>query len=104
MVTKEEYLKALEIVNSYNKQLDESNIKNLRDELVPDLKRNDYVEYIGGSHSKYLTIGTMYRLTSEPFRDKVSIINDNDSRMVVKIKYFKEFQLFLSIRKQYLLL
>lgn len=51
-------------------------------------KRNDFVTYIGGSKSKYLTIGQIYRLTCSPFRNRIAIINDNGVRMVKQIKHF----------------
>jgi len=89
MITREEYLKALDTIEAYRKQLNLSNVRQLREQLSPDLDRNDFVEYIGGSDSTYLTKGKKYRLTCKPFRTKVSIINDNGSRMVTNQRYFK---------------
>jgi hypothetical protein len=51
-------------------------------------KRNDFVIYIGGSESKYLTYGQKYRLTSSPFRNRIAIINDKGIRMNTLKKYF----------------
>ena len=52
-------------------------------------KRNDFVTYIGGIKSKYLTNGQRYRLTCSPFRNRIAIINDNGIRMVKQIKHFR---------------
>jgi hypothetical protein len=54
------------------------------------LKRNSYIVYCGGSESKYLTIGKKYRLTCEPYRDRVCIINDKGVRMNCKHKHFNK--------------
>jgi len=51
-------------------------------------KRNDFVTYVGGSISKYLTKGKKYRLTCSPFRNRIAIINDNKVRMNTLKKYF----------------
>ena len=53
------------------------------------LKRNDFVEYVGGSNSKYLRIGQIYRLTCPPYRDRICIINDSGKRMNTLWRYFK---------------
>jgi len=76
MITKTEYLKALDIVEKYHLQL--RGVINKHKPPLNDigLKRNDYVIYIGGSESKLLTKGKEYRLTSPPYRDRIRIIND----------------------------
>lgn len=52
-------------------------------------QRNDFVTYVGGSISKYLTYGKKYRLTCSPFRNKVAIINDKGLRQNTLKIYFK---------------
>jgi len=89
MITREEYLKALDTVEAYHNQLNLSNVRQLREQLSPDLDRNDFVEYIGGSDSKYLTNGEKYRLTGKPYRNRVCIINDGGNRMNTNVRYFK---------------
>ena len=52
------------------------------------LKRGDYVVYIGGSESQYLTKNKQYRLTGEPYRNRICIINDKGNRMNCKQSFF----------------
>nr|AKH47485.1 hypothetical protein [uncultured marine virus] len=66
-----------------------SNVRQLREQLIPDLDRNDFIEYVGGSDSKYLTEGNKYRLTCKPYRNRVCIINDGGKRMNTNVRYFK---------------
>jgi hypothetical protein len=73
MITKQEYLNALDVINKY---------------LNQSLNANDYVRYKGGSESVYLTKDREYRLTCKPFRNKVSIINDIGRRAVINSIYF----------------
>lgn len=99
MVTQEEYEKAKkkldeakklvkeasEVINSFEQMEYEEKRERLR-----RLKKNDYVEYIGGTKSKYLTIGNKYRLTGDSFNFRISIINDAGKRVVIEpIKFFK---------------
>ena len=99
MVTQEEYEKAKkklekgkkmvkeasEVINSFEEMEYEAKRERLR-----KLKKNDYVEYIGGTKSKYLTIGNKYRLTGDSFNIRISIINDAGKRVVIMpIKFFK---------------
>lgn len=99
MVTQEEYDNAKKkldeaknliketsaVINSFEQMEFEEKRARLR-----RLKRNDYVEYIGGTKSKYLTIGNKYRLTGDSFGIRISIINDAGKRVVIKpIKFFK---------------
>ena len=89
MITRKEYLDALDIVEAYHKQLNLSNVSQLREKLSPDLDRNDFVEYVGDSKSKYLTKGNRYRLTCKPWANRVCVINDGGKRMNTDAKYFK---------------
>lgn len=89
MITREEYLKALDIVEEYHKQLNLHDTRQVREKLNPDLKRNDFVEYIGGSKSAYLTKGNKYRLTGTLFRNRICIINDKGKSMNTNQCYFK---------------
>lgn len=54
-----------------------------------NLDRNDYIEYIGGSRSMYLTKGEKYRLTCSPFQGRVAIINEKGRRTVLPAWCFK---------------
>ncbi|MGQ1911697.1 hypothetical protein ACT3CE_18195 [Marinifilum sp. RC60d5] len=89
MITREEYLKALDIVEKYHKQLDIQNVSQVREKLSPELQKNDFVEYVGGSKSAYLTKGRKYRLTGTPFRNRICVINDKGKWMNTKQCYFK---------------
>lgn len=88
MITKEEYLKALEIVEKYHQQLKKEIVNHKPNLNGMGLKRGDFVVYIGGSESKYLTKNKKYRLTTEPFRNRVAIINDGGIRKVYKQPLF----------------
>jgi len=89
MITQKEYLKALNTIKSYHKQSNLSNIELLREKLSPNLNRNDFIKYESGSTSKYLTEGNKYRLTCEPYKNRVCIINDGGKRMNTNVLYFK---------------
>lgn len=99
MVTQEEYEKAKKKLDEAKQMVEEaSEVINsfeqmeyeVKRERLRNLKRNDYVEYIGGTKSKYLTIGNKYRLTSDSFGIRISIINDEGKRVVINpIKFFK---------------
>jgi hypothetical protein len=99
MVTQEEYEKAKKKLEQAKRMVEEaSEVINSFEEIeyeakrerLRNLKRNDYVEYIGGTKSKYLTIGNKYRLTGDSFNIRISIINDAGKRVVIKpIKFFK---------------
>ena len=91
MITREEYNKSLDVVEAYHEQLNLSNVRELREQLNPNLDKDDFVEYVGGSVSKYLTKGNKYRLTSKLYRKKISIINDKGSRMITNQRYFKGY-------------
>ena len=72
-----------EIIDLY--EIQENNAKAKR---LLKLKKNDYIEYIGGTNSKYLTVGKKYRLTSEAFYGRVAIINDAGKRVVLRPHFF----------------
>lgn len=89
MITQEQYLEAKKIVEAYNKQLD-LHIVGKRSELL-DTKKGDYVSYLGGSESKYLIKGNKYRLTCDTdktARNRVSLVNEKGTRMVIKSHFF----------------
>jgi hypothetical protein len=89
MITKIEYLKALEIVEQYHDQL-RMLIVNHEPKLTDiGLKRGDHVTYIGGSESQYLTKGNKYRLTGKPYRNRICIINDAGRRVNLKQSMFE---------------
>ena len=86
--TKEEYLKALEIVEKYHYQLKQE-IVNHKPKLNDiGLKRGDYVVYVGGSESQYLTKNKQYRLTGKPYRSRICVINDKGNRMNTNQSFF----------------
>ena len=87
MITRKEYLEALDIIQEYHKKFNLPN--KWCGQLAPDLSRNDFIEYVGGSSSKYLTKGNKYRLTCKPYKDRVCIINDAGKRMNTNVRYFK---------------
>ena len=82
MITRKEYLKDLDTVEA---------VRQLREQLSPDLDRNDYIKYIGGSESQFLTLGKKYRLIRKPDirHRKVVIENDTGKRMITNNRYFK---------------
>lgn len=89
MITEQEYRAALEIIEQYVIQ-QKQEIKYKRTHLTDiGLKRGDYVRFIGGSESKYLIKGNSYRLTSEPYRDRVTIIGENGKRKLLKQNLFE---------------
>lgn len=91
MITREEYLTALDIVEAYHKQLSINNIRRLRERLPDDLQRGDYVKYIGGSTSKNLTKGKTYKLIGKRIHGgKISIRNDKGGYLNITEKFFTE--------------
>ena len=76
---------AKEIIDAYE---EEEFIKK-RDRLK-NLKKNDFVEYIGGRKTENLTLGKKYRLTGDSFGSRIAIINDAGKRIVIQpMKHFK---------------
>lgn len=57
--------------------------------LSRDLDRGDFVEYKGGSNSRYLTRGKKYRLTGNMWSDRIPIEADNGKRMTTLQRYFR---------------
>jgi hypothetical protein len=90
MITTEEYLKAIEIIEQYHKQVEEK-IKAINKPSLIDigLKRNDYIKYIGGLETINLTIGEKYRLTGEPYHNSVCVINNSGFRRRYNERYFE---------------
>ena len=99
MVTQEEYEKAKKKLDEAKRLIKEASVVinsfeqmeyEVKRERLRRLKKNDFVEYIGGTKSKYLTIGNKYRLTGDSFNIRISIINDAGKRVVIEpIKFFK---------------
>jgi hypothetical protein len=94
MIKQEEYLKALDIVRAYRKQLNASDYTEIHkdyDKELIGLNRNDIVEYIGGSSSKYLTLGNKYRVIrkQELWHRKIVIKNDALQRVPANPAHFK---------------
>lgn len=87
-VSKEEYLKALNLVEEYHSQLKAEIVNHTHNLNDIGLKRLDYIVYIGGSESKHLTKYKSYRLTCKPYRNRVCVINDNGVRMCCNQSYF----------------
>ena len=90
MITREEFLQALEIVNKYKLQL-YSDLKKERN-LLLNAKRGDYVTYIGGSNSKYFIIGNKYRLPTDFLNtreSKIVLINEKGTRVHSNSKCFR---------------
>ena len=79
MITQEQYLEAKKIVDLY--------IFAKHNELL-NSKRGDYITYIGGSESKNLIKGKKYRLTCEPWRRRVAVINETGKRQGYRDWFF----------------
>ena len=74
-------------------EIDERRI--VRDEPIisnPNLRRGDFVTYLGGLETEYLNIGDGYRMTCPiwhgPKDDMIAVINEAKRRFVTKSKYF----------------
>lgn len=105
MVTKIQYQQAKKQIERAEKQIEkirltiaeadkiiqqyEAHEQKLKKERLLKLRKNDYVEYIGGTKSTKLTIGKKYRLTCESFHGRIAIVNDSGHRVVISPKYFK---------------
>ena len=93
MITEEMYLLAKKIIDAYeSKQLKQAPVSGSL-QLDSGLKRNDYVIYIGGRETQYLTEGEKYRLTGKLWEHSrgiiISVINDKGRRYVTKADCFK---------------
>lgn len=90
MITKREYLRALNIIEKFHNQYNLNELIKNKNNLTDDICKNDYLEYIGGSESKYLTIGKKYRVIRYNINSrKIGIENDIGKRMVTNKNYFK---------------
>lgn len=95
MISLEQYIEALKLVQKYHDQIKLPRVDQVQERLVnQNLKQNDYIEYLGNTPSRYLIRGNKYRLTSPPWirdcgRAFVSIINDNGKRRVMNQRHFK---------------
>ena len=90
MITMEEYIKAVDIIEEYHKQVEEKIKAINKPSLVGiGLNRNDYIKYIGGLDTVNLTTGEKYRLTGEPYHDSVCIINNTGFRRRYNQRYFE---------------
>ena len=91
-ITKGQYDVLREIVSAYEiaQLLEGQEAYNAEVKRRESFKNGDYITYIGGSTSKYLTIGQRYRLTCSPYQNsrRVSIINDAGKRMNLRSYYF----------------
>jgi hypothetical protein len=96
MITKEEYLKALKLIEEYRKQIKKEYESICKEERVDKSKslsglgltKGDYIIYIGGSESKYLTKGQKYKLFREPKNGYVFIKNDGGNRVALRDHLF----------------
>ncbi|BBE18582.1 hypothetical protein AQPE_2745 [Aquipluma nitroreducens] len=97
MINRHQYEQAIKQIKEAEEQirltkeiidLYETQENNAKAERLLKLKKNDYIEYIGGTNSKYLTVGKKYRLTSESFNERVAIINDAGKRVVLRPHFF----------------
>lgn len=80
-ITREQYISALEIIDLYHNQ-------NKIPKDIKSLDRNDYVIYNGGSNSKNLIKGSMYRVTGKPWSSVIAIEAENGKRFTTKQRYF----------------
>ena len=90
MITKNKYEKALKTIAEYERDL---KIKQDRkdteiDEAILKLSKGDYLVYNGGSNSKHFVKGKLYRLTGQPYRDRVNIISGKGVRTNTKMRFF----------------
>ena len=97
MITRHQYEQAIKRFEEAEEQirlaketidLYETQENNAKAERLLKLKKNDYIEYIGGTDSKHLTVGEKYRLTTTSFRGRVAIINDAGKRVVLRPHFF----------------
>lgn len=98
MITPQQYKQAKQQIEKAQEQIREAGKiteayeaqeEKAKKERLLKLRKNDYVEYIGGTNSKYLAAGKKYRLTSESFNGRLALINDNGKRTVTWPRYFK---------------
>ena len=91
-ITEAQYNALRDIIGKYEIELVLKSAETERNRVnhIESYNRGDYIEYKGGSDSKYLTKHSRYRLTASPGRNgsRVAIINDNNKRMVCKTSWF----------------
>ncbi len=101
MVTNEEYLKALETIKQYKEQI-RKKYEDIRKEEQKahnnlsglGLKVGDYITYIGGSKSKYLTKGVKYKIHRDVDcewnmrKGRVAVKNDNKKPVTLSQRCF----------------
>ena len=83
-ITEDQYNVLRDIIGKYEIELDLKSAEAKRSKMshIESYNRGDYIEYKGGSDSKYLTKHLRYRLTASPLKNsgKVAIINDNNKK------------------------
>lgn len=89
MITEQEYRAALELIEQYVIQQKQEIIFKHNHLTDIGLKRGDYVRFIGGSNSQYLIKGNSYRMTCEPYNNRVRIIGEKGKRKVMKQNLFE---------------
>jgi len=95
MISLEQYIEALKLVQKYHDQIKLPRVDQVQERLVnQNLQRNDYIEYLGNTPSRYLISGNKYRLTRPPWisysgRAMVSIVNDNGKTRLMNQRHFK---------------
>ena len=77
---------AKQVIDMFEKQENGKKMERLK-----ELKRNDFVEYIGGRKTKNLTVGKKYRLTGDSFGSRIAIINDAGRRIIIQPMQFFKF-------------
>ena len=97
MITNQQYQQAKQTIETAREQIREAKKitvayeaqeEKARYERLLKLKKNDFVEYIGGTQSNSLHKGKKYRLTGESFSGRLAIINDAGRRIVVRPCFF----------------
>jgi hypothetical protein len=90
MITRQQYEHAKEQIRLAKEVIDlyETHESKAKAERLLKLKKNDCIEYIGGTNSKYLTLGIKYRMTRASFHGRVAIINDAGKRVVLSPYFF----------------
>tara|TARA_R110000851_G_scaffold120780_3_gene249287 strand:- start:1279 stop:1557 length:279 start_codon:yes stop_codon:yes gene_type:complete len=90
MVTRNKYEKAVRIVKEYEER--ERKRKERRDleidEAILKLSKGDYLHYSGGSMSEYFIKGDFYRLTGQPYKHRVNVINSKGVRVNTNMRFF----------------
>lgn len=90
MINRQQYEHAIKQFEEAEEVIDlyEAHESKAKAERLLKLKKNDHIEYIGGTNSKYLTLGEKYRMTRASFHGRVAIINDAGKRVVLRPYFF----------------